>query len=122
MERMDGFSGMEFAGGRGMVSWMERIRLTLGYGAGLLVLGGLFNAASATLVSMTASYSMIFLSLILKAGVTAASLYLNRQFENRDAVFFYINLGLNRRRMLAEVLAVDYLIWAAVIVIILLAR
>ena len=105
-----------------MVSWMERIRLTLGYGAGLLVLGGLFNAASAALVSMTASYSMIFLSLILKAGVTAASLYLNRQFENRDAVYFYINLGLNRRQMLTEVLAVDYLIWAVVVVIILLTR
>ena len=122
MKGMDWFSGMEFAGGRGMVSWMERIRLTLGYGAGLLVLGGLFNAASAALVSMTASYSMIFLSLILKAGVTAASLYLNRQFENRDAVYFYINLGLNRRQMLTEVLAVDYLIWAVVVVIILLTR
>ena len=94
----------------------------LGYGAGLLVLGGLFNAASATLVSMTGSYSMVFLSLILKVGVSAVSLYLNRRFENRDAVFFYINLGLNRRRMLATVLAVDYLVWAALVAIILLCR
>ena len=105
-----------------MVSWMERIRLTLGYGAGLLVLGGLFNAVSASLLSMSFFYSGIFISLILKAGVTAASLYLNRQFENRDAVFFYINLGLSRRRMLTTVLAVDYLAWAAMVVIILLTR
>ena len=113
---------MEFAGGRGMVSWMERIRLTLGYGAGLLVLGGLFNAVSASLLSMSFFYSGIFISLILKAGVTAASLYLNRQFENRDAVFFYINLGLGRRRMLTTVLVVDYLVWAVLMAVILLSQ
>lgn len=111
---------MVFAGGRGMVSWLDRIRLTLGYGAGLLVLGGLFNAVSASLLSMSFFYSGIIITLILKAGVTAVSLYLNRRFENRDAVFFYINLGLTRRRMLVSVLAVDYLVWAALMVIILL--
>ena len=105
-----------------MVSWMEKIRLTLGYGAGLLVLGGLFNAVSASLLSMSFFYSGIFLSLILKAGVTAVSLYLNRQFENRDAVYFYINLGLSRRRMLTTVLAVDYLVWAALMAVILLSK
>ena len=101
---------------------MEKIRLTLGYGAGLLVLGGLFNAVSATLLSMSFFSSGIFLSLILKAGVTAVSLYLNRQFENRDAVYFYINLGLSRRRMLTTVLAVDYLVWAALMAVILLSQ
>jgi hypothetical protein len=50
------------------------------------------------------------------------SLYLKRRFENRDAVFFYINLGLTRRRMLTTALAVDYLVWAAMVVIILLTR
>ena len=99
-----------------MVSWMDRIRLTLEYGAGLLVLGGLFNAVCAVFLSSV----LIFESLLLKVGITVASLYLNWQFENRDAVFFYINLGLNRRRMLATVLAVDYLVWAAMVVIILL--
>ena len=105
-----------------MVSWMERFRLTLRYGAGLLVLGGLFNAVCAVLLSAGFFYGTILIALILKAGVTAVSLYLNRQFENRDSVFFYINLGLSRRRMLTTVLAVDYLVWAAIIVIILLTR
>ena len=105
-----------------MVSWTDRIRLTLGYGAGLLVLGGLFNAACYVFLSMAFFYSAVLLSLILKAGVTAASLYLNRRFENRDAVFFYINLGLNRRRMLVAVLAVDYLVWAAMVFLLLLTR
>lgn len=105
-----------------MVSWMDRIRLTLEYGAGLLVWGGLFNAVCYVYLSMAFFYSAVMVSLILKAGVSAASLYLKRRFENRDAVFFYVNLGLNRRRMLATVLTVDYLVWAALIVIILLTR
>ena len=94
----------------------------MGYGAGLLVLGGLFNAVCFVLLSMGFFYGAIVITLILKAGVTAVSLYLNRRFENRDAVFFYINLGLSRRRMLKTVLAVDYLVWVAIIVIILLTR
>lgn len=102
----------------GMISWKDRIWLTMEYGAGLLVWGGLFNAVCSVFLSA----SLIFEFLLLKLGVTGASLYLNRQFENRDAVFFYINLGLNRRRMLAEVLAVDYLVWFAMVVMILLIR
>ena len=65
---------------------------------------------------------MIFEAMVLKGGGTAVSLYLTRQFENRDAVFFYINLGLSRRRMLATVLAVDYLVWIALVVFKLLIR
>ena len=105
-----------------MVSWLDRIRLTLGYGALPLFVGGLFNAVCTVFLSMEFYYSEILVLLILKVAVTAVVLYLNRQFENRDAVFFYINLGLSRRRMLATVLAVDYLAWAALIVIILLVR
>ena len=102
----------------GMISWMDRFRLSMEYGTGLLIWGGLFNDASA--VFMTTE--MIFESMVLKGGVTAVSLYLTRQFENRDAVFFYINLGLSRRRMLATVLAVDYLVWIALVVFKLLIR
>ena len=105
-----------------MVSWFGKIRLMMGYGAGLLVLGGLFNAVCAVLLSAGFFYGAIVITLILKTGVTAVSLYLKRRFENRDSVFFYINLGLSRRRMLTSVLAVDYLVWAAMVVIILLTR
>ena len=105
-----------------MVSWSDRTRLTMEYGAGLLVLGGLFNAVCYTFLSLAFYYAAILTTLILKVGVTAVSLYLTRQFENRDAVFFYINLGLSRRRMLATVLAVDYLVWIALVVFKLLIR
>ena len=105
-----------------MVSWIWRIRLTLEYGAVPLVLGGLFNVFCAVLLSAGFYYGAILITLIFKVGVTAVSLYLNRQFENRDAVFFYINLGLNRRRMMATVLVIDYLAWAALVAIILICR
>lgn len=105
-----------------MVYWVERIRLSMEYGAGLLIWGGLFNAACVFYLSTAFFYSAIVLSLMLKVGISAVSLYLNRQFENRDAVFFYINLGLSRRRMLATVLSVDYLVWTLLMVIILLTR
>ena len=49
-------------------------------------------------------------------------LFLKRQVEHRDAVFFYINLGLTRRRMLATVLAADFLVWALMITVIVIAR
>ena len=101
-----------------MISWLDRFRLSMEYGTGLLIWGGLFNAVCAVFLPA----EMFSASLLLKGGVTAVSLYLTRQFENRDAVFFYVNLGLSRRRMLATVLAVDYLVWIALIVMKLLIR
>ena len=59
---------------------------------------------------------------MLKLLCTGVLLYLQRQFEHRDAVYFYINLGLTRRRMLAAVLAIDYLVWALMITIIVIAQ
>ena len=91
-----------------MVSWMERFRLSLGYGVVLLVLGGLFNAVCAVLLSAGFFYGAILLTLILKTGVTAVSLYLKRRFENWDAVFFYINLGLSRKRLMAATMSIDF--------------
>ena len=105
-----------------MVSWLDRFRLTMGYGAGLLVWGGLFNAVCYVLMREDFLYGAILAALIIKTWVTAASLYLHRRFENRDDVFFYINLGLSRRRMLTTVLAVDYLVWAALVIIIILTQ
>ena len=56
-----------------MVSWSDRTRLTMEYGAGLLVLGGLFNAACYVFLSMAYYYSAVLLSLILKAGRNVSS-------------------------------------------------
>ena len=43
-----------------------------------------------------------------------------RQFRDRDAIFFYINLGLSRRRLLVSVILVDFLFLAILMVIMLL--
>lgn len=105
-----------------MISFWDRVRLTLSYGWVLLFCGALFNVVCGCILATSFIYSGIVLSLILKLLCTAALLYLQRQFEHRDAVFFYINLGLTRRRMLATVLAIDYLVWALMITIIVIAQ
>jgi len=46
---------------------------------------------------------------ILKAIVSALTYYLTKQFQNRDAIFFYINLGLSRRKLQLSVVLIDYL-------------
>ena len=88
----------------------------------LLICGALFNVVSGILLATSFIYSGIVLSLILKVLGTGVLLYLQRQFEHRDAVFFYINLGLTRRRMLAEALVFDYLVWALMVTIIVIAQ
>ena len=45
-----------------MVSWMDRIRLTMEYGAGLLFWGGLFNVVNAVFFSA----DLIFEYMLLK--------------------------------------------------------
>ncbi len=105
-----------------MISFWDKARLTLGYGKVLLVCGTLFNVVSAYLLGSYFAFGGISLSLILKAFSTVFVLYLMRQFEHRDAVFFYINLGLTRRGMLTAVLALDYLVWALLMTIIIIAQ
>ena len=105
-----------------MSSWMEKVLLTAGYGKWLLVLGGLFNVVCAMLLASAFSFSGIVLSFLLKSMFTAVVLYLWTQFEKRDAVFFYINLGLTRGGMLTAVLAVDYLALAILLAIIMIVR
>jgi hypothetical protein len=45
---------------------------------------------------------------------------LTRQFQNRDAIFFYINLGLSRRKLQLSVLVIDYLVLAILLTSVLL--
>ena len=105
-----------------MISFWDRARLSFSYGWVLLICGALFNVVSGILLATSFIYSGIVLSLILKVLGTGVMLYLQRQFEHRDDVFLYINLGLTRRRMLAETLAFDYLVWALMITVIVLAQ
>lgn len=105
-----------------MNSWMEKVLLTAGYGKGLLAMGGLFNVVCATLLASAFSYAGVVLSFLLKGAFTAVVLYLWMQFQKRDAIFFYINLGLTRRGMLTAVLVADFLMLAVLLTIVMLVR
>ena len=48
-------------------------------------------------------------SFILKVALLAITMYLVKQFRDRDAIFFYINLGLSRRKLLISVILIDFL-------------
>ena len=39
------------------------------------------------------------------------------QFSDRDAIFFYINLGLSRRKLLISVILIDFLSLAVLMAI-----
>ena len=56
-------------------------------------------------------------SFILKGGLMAITLHLVKQFRDRDAIFFYINLGLSRRKLLISVILIDFLALAILMTI-----
>ena len=57
-------------------------------------------------------------SFILKGVLMAVTLFLVKQFRDRDAIFFYINLGLSRRKLLISVILIDFLSLAVLMAII----
>jgi len=52
-------------------------------------------------------------------ALMAITLYLVKQFRDRDAIFFYINLGFSRRKLLISVILIDYLSLAVLMTIML---
>ena len=98
----------------------DRISITWNYGKGLFLIGGVYNVMCTLLIARSFSYTGFVDSFILKALVTVVSLYLLRQFQTRDAIFFYINLGLSRRKLLISVLVTDFLVLAVLLTIVLL--
>ena len=56
-------------------------------------------------------------SFILKGVLMAITLNLVKQFRDRDAIFFYINLGLSRRKLLISVVLIDFLSLAVLMAI-----
>ena len=102
-----------------MTLW-DRISLTWRYGKGLFLIGGVFNLVCAGFQSGGFSYSFMVDSFIIKAFLTAITLFLIKQFRDRDAVFFYINLGLSPRKLLISVILIDYLALACLMILMLL--
>ena len=87
----------------------NRISLTWRFGKGLFLIGAVYNVVCAGFQAEGFSYSFMVDSFIIKAVITAIVLFLMKQFSDRDAVFFYINLGLSRRKLLVSVILADYL-------------
>ena len=63
------------------------------------------------------SYAFLVDSFIIKAVLTAITVYLMEQFRGRDAIFFYINLGLSRWKLLTSVILIDFLVLAILMTI-----
>ena len=86
----------------------QNIRLVWMYGKWIILAGGLYNLVCAAFLAGAFSYMGLVDALILKMLFTAVVLYLHRRFEDRDAVFFYINLGWSRKRLMAATLSIDF--------------
>ena len=74
------------------------------------------------MLALAFSYAGVLYAFVFKTVFTAVVLYLRKQFEKRDAVFFYINLGLTRKGMETAVLAADYVALAILLAMIMLVR
>lgn len=91
-----------------MAKVARNIGLVLMYGKWILLAGGLYNLVCAAFLAGAFSYMGLVDAFVLKILFTAIVLYLHRQFEDRDAVFFYVNLGLSRKRLMTATLSMDF--------------
>jgi hypothetical protein len=78
------------------------------YGKWIILAGQLFNVACSTLLAMAFSYGVLVGVWVLKLMYTAVVLYLHKALEDRDSIFFYINLGLSRKCLMAGTLGFDF--------------
>lgn len=98
----------------------DRISLTWRYGKGIFLIGAVYNLVCAGLQTLGFSYTFMVDSFILKGVLMAITVYLVKQFRDRDAIFFYINLGLSRRKLLVSVILADFLALAILMTVTLL--
>ena len=95
----------------------DRISLTWRYGKGIFLIGAVYNIVCAGLQSLGFSYRFLVYSFSTNAVLPATTVYLTIQFSDRDAIFFYINLGLSRRKLLISVILIDFLSLAVLMAI-----
>lgn len=96
----------------------DNIYLTWRYGKAQLLVGAVYNVFFTVLLIQGFSYAFFVDAFILKVFVVALTLFLIRQFRDRDAIFFYINLGLSRRRLLVRAIVADFLALAILFTIV----
>ena len=96
----------------------DRISLTWRYGKVIFLIGAVYNLVCARFQTLGFSYTFMVDSFILKVALMAITLYLVKQFRDRDTIFFYINLGLSRRKLLICVILIDFLSLAVLMAIV----
>ena len=95
----------------------DRISLTWRYGKGIFLIGAVYNLVCAAFQAGGFSYTFLVDSFIIKAAIIAITVYLVIQVRDRDAIFFYINLGLTRRKLLSSAILIDFLALAILMTI-----
>ena len=96
----------------------DRISLTWLYGKVIFLIGAVYNLVCAGFQTLGFSYTFMVDSFILKVALMAITLYLVKQFRDRDTIFFYINLGLSLRELLISVILIDFLSLAVLMAIV----
>ena len=96
----------------------DRISLTWRYGKVIFLIGAVYNLVCARFQTLGFSYTFMVDSFILKVALMAITLHLVKQFRDRDTIFFYINLGLSRRKLLISVILIDFLSLAVLMAIV----
>ena len=99
---------------------LDRISLTWRYGKAQLLIGAVYNLVCMSFLLGGISYTFFVDCFIVKVVVTAIVMYLASKFRDRDAIFFYINLGLSRRKMLISIVLADFLTLAILLISVLL--
>ena len=92
-----------------MITLRDRISLTWRYGKAHLLIGAVYNLVCMRFLMSGISYTFLVDCFIVKVVVTAIVMYLASQFRERGAIFFYINLGLSRRKLEISVILADFL-------------
>lgn len=87
----------------------NRISLTWRYGRAQLLIGAVYNLVCMSFLLGGISYTFFVDCFIVKVVVTAIVMYLASKFQDRDTIFFYINLGLSRRKLQVSVVLADFL-------------
>lgn len=88
---------------------LDRISLIWRYGKAQLLIGAVYNLVCMNYLSIEISYTFFVDCFIMKVPMTALVMYLASKFRDRDTIFFYINLGLSRRKMQISVILADFL-------------
>ena len=106
----------------GGMTLRDQIFVTWNYGKGLLLTGAVYNLVCTGLMVSDVSYAGFVDSFIIKVPVAAVTLLLFLSARSRDADFFYIDLGFSPRRMIIRILAIDFLMLAILLTIVLLVN